>query len=48
MSARCRCDRAFRTVGELAAHAADVFAPGDTVLLKASNGLRLGAVVDAV
>lgn len=45
MSAQCDCDRAFGTLAEFKAVAVEEIRAGDTVLLKASHGMKLGELL---
>lgn len=45
ISSKCKCDEYFATVQELIAATKERFAAGDAVLLKASHGMQLGAIL---
>ncbi|MGN0853983.1 MAG: UDP-N-acetylmuramoyl-tripeptide--D-alanyl-D-alanine ligase [Kiritimatiellia bacterium] len=45
ISSKCRCDARFATVQGLAAAIKGCFRTGDAVLLKASHGMQLGAIL---
>ncbi len=45
ISSRCRCTASFRSVSELKAGVKGLLAAGDVVLLKASHGMQLGAIL---
>ena len=46
VSSRCRADLAFASLEELLPQIGNILRRGDTVLLKASHGMRLGRVLD--
>ena len=45
ISSMCACDRAFATLDELKGEIKALLRPGDTVLIKASHGMKLGELL---